>query len=179
MLFKRSLGDHVMGNWWTRDEQPLLTRRATSAQTKNPNLGNTTIIAHCSFLYLVDYIVCGIFCHFLLAILKITYICLANQPLGSFYFLFLSYLLRCYARMFLEITAEEAGVCKMIFPCHFLDALRTALELHLELQNHILVDDGLRRMVRYLAHDVRQILLFLEIFVSIILYWSFPPIHLV
>ena len=66
-----------------------------------------------------------------------------------------SYLLRCYARMFLEITAEEAGVCKMIFPRHFLDALRTALELHLELQNHILVDDGLRRMVRYLAHDVR------------------------
>ena len=93
------------------------------------------------------------FAHFLLAILKNTIHLFSAQLLfkvGS-----VSYLLRCYARMFFEITAEEAGVCKMIFPCHFLDALRTALELHLELQNHILVDDGLRRMVRYLAHDVR------------------------
>ena len=40
MPFKRSLGDHVMGNRWTWDEQPLLTRRATSAQIGEPNLGN-------------------------------------------------------------------------------------------------------------------------------------------
>ena len=41
ILSKRSLGDHVMGNRWTWDEQPLLMKRATSAQTNIHNLGNT------------------------------------------------------------------------------------------------------------------------------------------
>ena len=44
MPFKRSLGDHVMGNWWTRDEQRGITRRATSAQTNGYDLGNASII---------------------------------------------------------------------------------------------------------------------------------------
>lgn len=71
------------------------------------------------YYFLLDYE--SGFSHFLLAILKNTIHLFSAQLLfkvGS-----VSYLLRCYARMFLEITAEEAGVCKMIFPCHFLDTL--------------------------------------------------------
>ena len=60
--------------------------------------------------------------------------------------------------MFLEIAAEEAGIGKMIFPRHLLDALGGALELHLQLEHHILVDDDFGRMARYLPHDIRQIL---------------------
>lgn len=60
--------------------------------------------------------------------------------------------------MFLEIAAEEAGISKMIFPCHLLDALGGALELHLQLEHHILVDDNFGRMTRYLPHDIRKIL---------------------
>ena len=47
----RSLGDHVMGNRWTWDEQPLLTRRAISAQTEGRNLGNATLLNAVSWLY--------------------------------------------------------------------------------------------------------------------------------
>lgn len=49
MPFKRSLGEHVMGNRWTWDEQPLLTRRSTSAQTNGCNLGNALL--SCNKLY--------------------------------------------------------------------------------------------------------------------------------
>ncbi len=60
--------------------------------------------------------------------------------------------------MFLEIAAEEAGIGKMIFPRHLLDALGGALELHLQLEHHILVDDDFGCMPRYLSHDIRKIL---------------------
>lgn len=42
----------------------------------------------------------------------------------------------------------------MIFPCYFLDALLTAMQLHLDLQYDILVDDGLWGVSRHLSHDV-------------------------
>ena len=60
--------------------------------------------------------------------------------------------------MFLEVATEEADICKMVFPGYLLDALRGALELHLELEDDVLLDDGLRGMPRYLAHDVGEIL---------------------
>ena len=59
--------------------------------------------------------------------------------------------------MLLEISAEETDVGEMKLPGHLLDALRSPLKMHLELQNHILVDDGLGGMPRHLIHDVGQI----------------------
>ena len=59
--------------------------------------------------------------------------------------------------MLLEIAAEETDVGEMKLPSHLLDALRSSLKMHLELQNHVLVDDGLGGMPRHLAHDVGQI----------------------
>ena len=56
MLFKRSLGDHVMGNWWTRDEQRGITRRATSAQTNGYDLGNASFIISRFFNRLIHLI---------------------------------------------------------------------------------------------------------------------------
>ena len=48
--------------------------------------------------------------------------------------------------MLLEISAEETDVGEMKLPGHLLDALRSSLKMHLELQNHVLVDDGLGGM---------------------------------
>ncbi len=45
----------------------------------------------------------------------------------------------------------------MIFPCYFLDALLTAMQLHLDLQYDILVNDGLWGVSRHLSHDVGEI----------------------
>jgi hypothetical protein len=59
--------------------------------------------------------------------------------------------------MLLEISAEETDVGEMKLPGHLLDALRGPLKMHLELQNHVLVDDGLGGMPRHQAHDVGQI----------------------
>ena len=59
--------------------------------------------------------------------------------------------------MLLEITTEETDIGKMKLPSHLLDALRSSLKMHLELQNHVLVDDGLGGMPRHLVHDVGQI----------------------
>ena len=59
--------------------------------------------------------------------------------------------------MLLEISAEETDVGEMKFPGHLLDALRSSLKMHLELQNHVLVDDGLGGMPRHLTHNVGQI----------------------
>lgn len=58
--------------------------------------------------------------------------------------------------MLLEISAEETDVGEMKLPGHLLDALRSSLKMHLELQNHVLVDDGLGGMPRYLIHDVGE-----------------------
>ena len=38
---------------------------------------------------------------------------------------------------------EVKSYREMKFPGHLLDALRSSLKMHLELQNHVLVDDGL------------------------------------
>ena len=59
--------------------------------------------------------------------------------------------------MLLEIAAEETDVGKMKLPSHLLDALRASLKMQLELQNHVLVDDGLGGMPRHLTHNVGQI----------------------
>ena len=59
--------------------------------------------------------------------------------------------------MLLETSAEETDVGEMKLPGHLLDALRSSLKMQLELQNHVLVDDGLGGMPRYLVHDVGQI----------------------
>ena len=59
--------------------------------------------------------------------------------------------------MLLEISSEETDVGEMKLPGHLLDALRSSLKMHLELQNHVLVDDGLGGMPRYLVHDVGEI----------------------
>ena len=59
--------------------------------------------------------------------------------------------------MLLEISAEETDVGEMKLPGHFLDALRSSLKMQLELQNHVLVDDGLGGMPRYQVHDVSEI----------------------
>lgn len=59
--------------------------------------------------------------------------------------------------MFFEVSAEEAGIGKMILPGNLLDALRSALELHLGLQDNVLVDDDLGRVTGYLANDVGEI----------------------
>lgn len=64
--------------------------------------------------------------------------------------------------MFLEIATEEAGISKMIFPCHLLDALGGALELHLQLEHHILVDNDFGRMTRYLPPDNCSVLIILS-----------------
>ena len=45
----------------------------------------------------------------------------------------------------------------MKHPSHLLDALRASLKMQLELQNHILIDDGLGGMPRHLVHDVGEI----------------------
>ena len=60
--------------------------------------------------------------------------------------------------MLLEIAAEETDIGKMKLPSHLLDALRGPLKMQLELQNHVLVDDGLGGMPRHLVHDVGEIL---------------------
>ena len=60
--------------------------------------------------------------------------------------------------MLLEISAEETDVGKMKLPSHLLDALRASLKMQLELQNHVLIDDGLGGMPRHLVHDVGEIL---------------------
>lgn len=44
----------------------------------------------------------------------------------------------------------------MKLPSHLLDALRASLKMQLELQNHVLVNDGLGGMPRYLIHDVGE-----------------------
>ena len=59
--------------------------------------------------------------------------------------------------MLLEISAEETDVGEMKLPGHLLDALRSSLKMHLELQNHVLVDDGLGGMPRHLTHNVGEI----------------------
>ena len=59
--------------------------------------------------------------------------------------------------MLLEIPAEETDVGEMKLPSHLLDALRSSLKMHLELQNHVLIDDGLGGMPRHLVHDVGEI----------------------
>lgn len=59
--------------------------------------------------------------------------------------------------MLLEIAAEETDVGEMKLPGHLLDALRSPLKMHLELQNHILIDDGLGGMPRHLVNDIGQI----------------------
>ena len=59
--------------------------------------------------------------------------------------------------MLLEISAEETDVGEMKLPGHLLDALRASLKMQLELQNHILIDDGLGGMPRHLVHDVGEI----------------------
>ena len=59
--------------------------------------------------------------------------------------------------MLLEITTEETDIGKMKLPSHLLDALRSSLKMHLNLQNHVLVDDGLGGMPSYLVHDVGEI----------------------
>ena len=45
----------------------------------------------------------------------------------------------------------------MKLPSHHLDALRASLKMQLELQNHVLFDDGLGGMPRHLVNDVGQI----------------------
>ena len=45
----------------------------------------------------------------------------------------------------------------MKLPSHLLDALRASLKMQLELQNHVLIDDGLGSMPRHLVHDVGEI----------------------
>lgn len=45
--------------------------------------------------------------------------------------------------MLFEIPTEETDVGKMKLPSHLLDALRASLKMQLELQNHVLIDDGL------------------------------------
>ena len=59
--------------------------------------------------------------------------------------------------MLLEIAAEETDVGKMKLPSHLLDALRASLKMQLELQNHVLIDDGLGGMPRHLTHNVGEI----------------------
>ena len=59
--------------------------------------------------------------------------------------------------MLLEISAEETDVGEMKLPGHLLDALRCSLKMHLELQNHVLGDDGLGGMPRHLTHSVGEI----------------------
>ena len=59
--------------------------------------------------------------------------------------------------MLLEISAEETDIGKMKLPSHLLDALRASLKMQLELQNHILIDDGLGGMPRHLVHDIGEI----------------------
>ena len=54
-------------------------------------------------------------------------------------------------------TSEGTDIGKMKLPSHLLDALRSSLKMHLELQNHVLVDDGLGGMPRYLVHYVGEI----------------------
>ena len=46
----------------------------------------------------------------------------------------------------------------MKLPSHLLDALRASLKMQLELQNHVLIDNGLGGMPRHLVHDVGEIL---------------------
>lgn len=60
--------------------------------------------------------------------------------------------------MSLEIAAEEADIGEMVLPSYLLDALTSALELHLQLENDVLVDDGLGGVSCHLAHDVGEIL---------------------
>ena len=60
--------------------------------------------------------------------------------------------------MSLEIAAEEADIGEMVLPSYLLDALTCAFELHLQLEDDVLVDDGLGGMPRHLAHDVGEIL---------------------
>ena len=45
----------------------------------------------------------------------------------------LPHFLRCHPRMPLEIPAKETDISKMVFPSYFLDTLRTAFQLHLQL----------------------------------------------
>lgn len=59
--------------------------------------------------------------------------------------------------MLLEIAAEETDVGEMKLPSHLLDALRASLKMQLELQNHVLVDDGFGSVPRHLVHDVGEI----------------------
>ena len=73
------------------------------------------------------------------------------------YFLGNPHLLRCLAGVLLEISAKEADVGKMIFPSHFLDALSATLELHLQLQDDVLVNYGLWCVTCHLTHDVGEI----------------------
>ena len=47
----------------------------------------------------------------------------------------------------------------MKLPSHLLDALRASLKMQLELQNHVLIDDGLGGMPRHLTHNVGEIFL--------------------
>ena len=74
------------------------------------------------------------------------------------YFLGNPHLLRCLASVLLEISAKEADVGKMIFPSHFLDVLSATLELYFQLQDYILVYDGLGCVACHLSHDVGKIL---------------------
>lgn len=79
----------------------------------------------------------------------------SGRSLGNLTF---PHLLWGKSSMFLEISTEEAHIGEMILPRHLLDALRSALELHLELEDDILVDNGLGGVARHLANNIREVL---------------------
>ena len=77
--------------------------------------------------------------------------------MGTSDFFLSPYLLWCLSCVFLEITAEETGVGEVVFPCNLLDALLAEMELHLQLEDDILVNDGLGSMGSDLAHDIGKV----------------------
>ena len=60
--------------------------------------------------------------------------------------------------MFFVVPAEETCVGEVVIPCYLLDALRGVLQLHLYLQNYVLVDYRLWSVVGDLSHYKRKIL---------------------
>ena len=67
------------------------------------------------------------------------------------------HLLWCLTCMLLEITAEEADIRKMIFKGNLLDTHIGALQLHLQLQDNVLVDNAFGRMAGNLANYIGEI----------------------
>lgn len=60
--------------------------------------------------------------------------------------------------MFFVVPTEETRVGEVVIPRYLLDALGSALQLHLDLQYDVLVDYCLGRVVGHLPHDGGEVL---------------------